>query len=201
MDQRLVDRDLVRQGDGIEAARTDDKRSHRRAPCFDRVGCDRVGPTPTTHSYHRQTLNRPARGKRPKDGIIAVSHTRRPFQEGCQSRSLAPVAMSRPPQRRPTLERLAICRYPAYTMVTVGTAVASRPPYRSRRALLTHRAPPSGSGVEAVTRQRVYRSDWRKEAGDDLDEPLPAEACRLAASLQRREPDPLHLVDEPTQVR
>ncbi len=28
--------------------------------------------------------------------------------------------------------------------VTVGTAVASRPPYRSRRALLTHRAPPSG---------------------------------------------------------
>src|SRR5258708_706831 len=120
MDQRLVDRDLVRQGDGIEAARTDDKRSHRRAPCFDRVGCDRVGPTPTTHSYHRQTLNRPARGKRPKDGIIAVSHTRRPFQEGCQSRSLAPVAMSRPPQRRPTLERLAICRYPAYTMSELG---------------------------------------------------------------------------------
>src|SRR5207247_7359120 len=68
-------------------------------------------------------------------------------------------------------------------MVTVGTAVASRPPYRSRRALLTHRAPPSGSGVEAVTRQRVYRSDWRKEAGDALDEPLPAEACRLAAPL------------------
>jgi hypothetical protein len=36
-------------------------------------------------------------------------------------------------------------------MVTVGTAVASRPPYRSRRALLTHRAAPSGFGVEAVT--------------------------------------------------
>jgi hypothetical protein len=58
-------------------------------------------------------------------------------------------------------------------MVTVGTAVASRPPYRSRRALLTQRAPPSGSGVEAVTGQRVYRSDWRKETGDELDEPLP----------------------------
>src|SRR5438128_12528511 len=65
-------------------------------------------------------------------------------------------------------------RCPAMPKVTVGTAVASRPPYRSRRALLTHRAPPSGSGVEAVTRQRVYRSDWRKEAGDALDEPLPA---------------------------
>src|SRR5260370_16912155 len=86
-------------------------------------------------------------------------------------------------------------------MVTVGTAVASRPPYRSRRALLTHRAPPSGSGVEAVTRQRAYRSDWRKEAGDELDEPLPAEACRLAASLERCEPEPLHLVEEPPQAR
>src|SRR3979411_1556930 len=87
------------------------------------------------------------------------------------------------------------------SMVTVGAAVASRPPYRSRRALLTHRAPPSGSGVEAVTRQRVYRSDWRKEAGDELDEPLPAEACRLAAPLERCEPEPLHLVEEPPQAR
>jgi len=86
-------------------------------------------------------------------------------------------------------------------MVTVGTAVTSRPPYRSRRALLTHRAPPSGSGFEAVTRQRVYGSDWRKEAGDELDEPLPVEACRLAASLERCEPEPLHLVEEPPQAR
>ena len=40
-------------------------------------------------------------------------------------------------------------------MVAVGAAVASRPPHGSRRALLTHRALPSGSGVEAVTRQRM----------------------------------------------
>src|SRR5258708_35833242 len=86
-------------------------------------------------------------------------------------------------------------------MVTVGTAVASRPPYRSRRALLTHRAPPSGFGVEAVTRQRVYRSDWRKEAVNAPDEPLPVEACRLAAPLERREPEPVHLVEEPPQAR
>src|SRR4030088_679028 len=86
-------------------------------------------------------------------------------------------------------------------MVTVGTAVASRPPYRSRRALLTHRAPPSGFGVEAVTRQRVYSSDWRKEAGGELDELLPAEACRLAAPLERCEPEPLHLVEGPPQAR
>jgi hypothetical protein len=39
--------------------------------------------------------------------------------------------------------------------VAVGTRIAPRPPHRSRRALLTHRAPPSGFGVEAVTWQRV----------------------------------------------
>src|SRR5258708_38762371 len=86
-------------------------------------------------------------------------------------------------------------------MVAVGTRISPRPPHRSRRALLTHRAPPSGFGVEAVTRQRVYSSDWRKEAGHELDEPLPAEACRLAAPLERCEPEPLHLVEEPPQAR
>src|SRR6202165_1411001 len=85
--------------------------------------------------------------------------------------------------------------------VAVGTRISPRPPHRSRRALLTHRAPPSGSGVEAVTRQRVYSSDWRKEAGDELDEPLPAEACRLAAPLERCEPEPLPLVEQPPQAR
>src|SRR5467141_1434055 len=84
-------------------------------------------------------------------------------------------------------------------MVAVGTRISPRPLHRSRRALLTHRAPPSGSGVEAVTRQRVYGSDWRKETGDELDEPLPAD--RLAAPLERCEPEPLHLVEEPPQAR
>jgi hypothetical protein len=44
---------------------------------------------------------------------------------------------------------------------------------RSRRALVTHRAPPSGSGVEAVTGQRVECPDWRKEASDEPGELLP----------------------------
>jgi hypothetical protein len=35
--------------------------------------------------------------------------------------------------------------------VAGGKRVGPLPPRRSRRALLTHRAPPSGSGVEAVT--------------------------------------------------
>src|SRR6202158_1337673 len=86
-------------------------------------------------------------------------------------------------------------------MVAVGTRISPRPPHRFRRALLTRRAPPSGSGLEAVTRQRVYSSDWRKETGDELDQPLPTEACRLAAPLERCEPQPLHLVEEPPRDR
>src|ERR1700731_1259328 len=86
-------------------------------------------------------------------------------------------------------------------MVGEGTRISPRPPHRSRRAPRRHRAPPWGSGVEAVTGQRVYSSDWRKEAGDELDEPLPAEPCRLAAPPERCEPEPLHLVEEPPQAR
>jgi hypothetical protein len=36
------------------------------------------------------------------------------------------------------------CCCDAQAMVAVGTPIAERPPHRSRRALLTHRAPPSG---------------------------------------------------------
>src|SRR5207244_1205928 len=50
------------------------------------------------------------------------------------------------------------------TSVAVGTGIAPRPPHRSRRALLTHRAPPSGFGVETVTGQRVQHLDRWEEA-------------------------------------
>ena len=36
------------------------------------------------------------------------------------------------------------CKTVATTKVAVGTRIAPRPPRRSQRALLTHRAPPSG---------------------------------------------------------
>src|ERR1019366_1864973 len=86
-------------------------------------------------------------------------------------------------------------------MVTVGTTVASRPPHRSRRALLTHRAPPSGSGVETVTGQRMQYPDRREEAVGGAGELLPAHECPLAASLERLEPAPSHLVEVPPQAR
>src|SRR5215471_17143036 len=85
--------------------------------------------------------------------------------------------------------------------VAVGTRITPRPPHRSRRALLTHRAPPSGSGVEAVKRQRVQHLDWRKEAIDDANEALPGEVGFLAAPPERLEPEPPHLIAEPPHAR
>ena len=63
--------------------------------------------------------------------------------------------------------------------VAVGTTVTGRPPHRSRRALLTHRALPSDSGVEAVTRQWVLYADRREEAVGELGEPLPRGASQV----------------------
>src|SRR6202158_2220012 len=85
-------------------------------------------------------------------------------------------------------------------LVAVGTAIADRPPHRSRRALLTHRAPPSGSGVEAVTGQWVQYPDRREEAVGEAGELLPAHKCTLAAPLERLEPAPSHLVEVPPQA-
>jgi Transposase, Mutator family len=89
----------------------------------------------------------------------------------------------------------------AITSVFPQTLIAERPPHRSRRALLTHRAPPSGSGVEAVTGQGVECPDWRKEASYESGELLPTEACCLTAPLERRKPEPLQFVEEPPQAR
>src|ERR1051326_7937645 len=49
------------------------------------------------------------------------------------------------------------CETAAPPMIAVGTLIAERPPHRSRRALLTHRAPPSGR----------TSSDARREAACD----------------------------------
>src|SRR5262245_25588636 len=99
------------------------------------------------------------------------------------------------------LKQLLRRKVPRVGMVPVGTRLTPRPPARSRRALLTHRAPPSGFGVEAVRRQRVEYLDWRKEAVNDPDEALPREARLLAASPERFEPKPPYLVTEPPQAR
>src|SRR5262245_21753269 len=86
-------------------------------------------------------------------------------------------------------------------MVAVGTLIAERPPHRCRRALLTHRDHPSGSGVKAMQRLRVQYPDWREEAVSHAGELLPVKEGPLAASFECLQPAPADLGDEPPQAR
>jgi hypothetical protein len=83
-------------------------------------------------------------------------------------------------------------------LVAAWTRITPRPPHRSRRAPLTHRAPPSGFGVEAVTGQRVECLDWRKEAIDEADEALPGEVSLL---VRRRSEEPRTRLQKPPDAR
>jgi hypothetical protein len=57
-------------------------------------------------------------------------------------------------------KRVAFSAFPrARSKFAVGTALTGGPPHRSQRALLTHWAPASGSGVEA------HRREWMLHAG------------------------------------
>jgi hypothetical protein len=52
-------------------------------------------------------------------------------------------------------------RLRAEYVIAVGTALASGPPRRSQRALLTHWAPALGSGVEAHVREgMLHAGGW-----------------------------------------
>src|SRR5216684_3917644 len=62
-------------------------------------------------------------------------------------------------------------------------------------------SPPSGSGVETVTWQWMQYPDRREEAVGGAGELLPAHECTLAASFERLEPTPSHLVEVPPQAR
>jgi SacI restriction endonuclease len=61
-------------------------------------------------------------------------------------------------------------------MVAVGAAVTSRPPHGSRRALLTHRARPSGSGAGLLD---VFVTPARVESGriNDPSRKYPGDVC------------------------
>ena len=67
-------------------------------------------------------------------------------------------------------------------MVAVGTRIAPRPPHRSRRALLTHRALPSGRTSAARTVWNRMRSGAQPPIGStwplgSVSEPRPPVGC------------------------
>ena len=59
------------KGDDVNLAAMDDGRSHDGAPCFDRVGCDRVGARPTIPCPRGQGRNSVEPQIRARCGITA----------------------------------------------------------------------------------------------------------------------------------
>jgi hypothetical protein len=72
-------------------------------------------------------------------------------------------------------------------MVAVVTRIAPRPPHRSRRALLMHRAPPSGSGVEAMQRLRMTPTGHHSSARPPKRASESLRLMRLIGERSRRE--------------
>lgn len=69
-------------------------------------------------------------------------------------------------------------------MVAIGMPVARHPSHRSRRALLTHRAPTSGRNVPSQVGVRMINAGLREPAVNESGHSFPIEAMALTASLQ-----------------
>jgi hypothetical protein len=80
--------------------------------------------------------------------------------------------------------------------VAVGMRVTSHPPHRSRRALLTHRAPALGSDVLAQVRVRMINAGPWEPVVDVSFHSFPIETMSLAAALQHLVPQSTHMVSK-----
>jgi hypothetical protein len=67
-------------------------------------------------------------------------------------------------------------------MIAVGTDIAAGPPHRSQRALLTHWAPASGSGIEPSIREGVQHTGRWQPLGPKTAHAPPVQTCALAAA-------------------
>ena len=66
--------------------------------------------------------------------------------------------------------------------IAVGTALTGGPPHRSQRALLTHWAPASGSGVEAYIGVGMQDAGGWEPSCRQAVHPIPVQAMALAAA-------------------
>src|SRR6478735_8727341 len=84
----------------------------------------------------------------------------------------------------------------ANSAVAVGTEIALRPPHRSRRALLTHRAPTLDSDEEPLFGPRVQDAwEWQVPVSDLLHS-RPRKSTSLASTYQRAVPTFDHVMPE-----
>src|SRR6201982_3979595 len=84
----------------------------------------------------------------------------------------------------------------ANSEVAVGTEISLRPPHRSRRALLTHRAPTLDGDEEPLFWPRVQDAWERQVPVSDLLHSRPRKSTSLASTHQRAVPTFDHVMPE-----
>ncbi len=80
--------------------------------------------------------------------------------------------------------------------VAVGTPVTRRPPHRSLRAELPHKAPTSGTDAQSLFRIRMKGSHRWEPFRSQSVHALSGNSVALAPSPQRPEPETTHLILE-----
>src|SRR6516164_9047686 len=80
--------------------------------------------------------------------------------------------------------------------VAVGTRISPRPPHRSRRALLTHRAPTLDSDEKPLFWPRMQDAWERQVAVGDRLHSSPRKSTSLASTHQRAVPTFDHVMAE-----
>src|SRR6476469_6317266 len=121
-------------------------------------------------------------------GTRSADHIRASGHSGCIATGRASTRKNRPdtwlhPNASQIGQILLAPRAPS-----IGTEIALRPPHRSRRALLTHRAPTLDSDEEPLFGPRVQDAwEWQVLVSDLLHS-RPRKSTSLASTYQRAVP-------------
>ena len=113
-----------------------------------------------------KTLMRNGRDRRSENPLLGHAKKERVLLIGTDQRITSGPAAKRPHPKAEYMtapERFADGQIPlAPRAVAVGTEISLRPPHRSRRALLTHRAPALDSDEEPLFGPRVQDA-WKRQ--------------------------------------
>jgi len=113
-----------------------------------------------------KTLMRNGRDRRSENPLLGHAKIERVLLIGTDQRITSGPAAKRPHPKAEYMtapERFADGQIPlAPRAVAVGTEISLRPPHRSRRALLTHRAPALDSDEEPLFGPRVQDA-WKRQ--------------------------------------
>src|SRR6478752_6435873 len=147
-----------------------------------------------------KTLMRNGRDRRSENPSLGHAKKERVSLFGTDQRITSGPAARRPHSKAEYMtapERFADSQIPlAPRAVAVGTEISLRPPHRSRRALLTHRAPTLDGVEEPLFGPRVQDAwEWQVPVSDLLHS-RPRKSTSLASTHQRAVPTFDHVMPE-----